>query len=90
MLYMNLQVSVRHQKQSGEGMLHGRDICWVLLALLAHLVVQLPRVWILGEALSCSCCPQLGSEFVANEEFSTLLPSHGQSAPQQEPEIFRL
>lgn len=34
MLYMNLQVSVRHQKQSGEGMLHGRDICWELLALL--------------------------------------------------------
>lgn len=44
MLYMNLQVSVRHQKQSREGMLHGRDICWELLALLPHLVVQLSRV----------------------------------------------
>lgn len=49
-----------------------------------------PGLWILGEAPSCSCCLQLGSELVANGEFSTPLPSHGQSATQQEPEIFRL
>lgn len=44
MLYMNLQVSVRHHKQSREGMLHGRDICWVLLALLPRLMVQLSGI----------------------------------------------
>lgn len=49
-----------------------------------------PGLRSLSAAPSCSCCLRLGSGFLANEEFSAHLPGDGQSATQQEPEIFTL
>lgn len=89
MLHMNLQVSVRYQKQSGEGMLHGRDICWELLALLPCFMVQLSRVVDPGRSPELLLLPPAGEgvSLWLMENSAHPCPA---MATQQEPEIFRL